>query len=276
MFGVLLAAASSAFGELSDSLGKKKINDGAESYYTFGFLHMLFGAALMAAIGFFRNSFVFSMESLPTFIARAVLEILQLQITLMAVARADRSDFGLIRTLTIPFLLLVDIYLGYVITAKQFFGITFVFIAIALLLSVEHLRTKGLWLLIGSSLNAVATISLYKYNITHFNSVEAEQTLISLIAMFYLFLSAMIFYREDPFRFLRKPVFLAQTVTSGLSTIIGSYAYVFAPATIITTASRSCSLFFSLLSGKLYFKEGDIIAKVFLMALIVVGLILLV
>jgi len=267
MFGILLAAASSAFGELSSSLGKKEVRDKAESYYTFGFLSLLFGAVFMAVVGFLRDSMVFSMESLPTFIPRAILEILQVHITILAIVKADRSDFGLIRTLTIPFLLLVDIALGYVITTKQLFGITFIFIAVAMLLSVEHLRIKGLWLL---------TISLYKYNITHFNSVEAEQSLISLIVMIYLFFCAMLIYKEDPFRFMRKPIFIVQMATSGLASIIVSYAYLFAPATIITTATRSFSVFFSLLSGKIYFKDGDIGAKAFVFSLIIVGLILLI
>ena len=276
MFGILLAAASSAFGELSSSLGKKEVRDKAESYYTFGFLSLLFGAVFMAVVGFLRDSMVFSMESLPTFIPRAILEILQVHITILAIVKADRSDFGLIRTLTIPFLLLVDIALGYVITTKQLFGITFIFIAVAMLLSVEHLRVKGLWLLIVSSLNAVATISLYKYNITHFNSVEAEQSLISLIVMIYLFFCAMLIYKEDPFRFMRKPIFIVQMATSGLASIIVSYAYLFAPATIITTATRSFSVFFSLLSGKIYFKDSNIGAKAFIFSLIIVGLILLI
>src|SRR3989344_8855601 len=142
---------------------------------------------------------------------------------------AASSAFGLIRTITIPFLLMVDIALGYVITTKQLFGITFIFIAVAMLLSIEHLRIKGLCLLIGSSLNAVITISLFKYNITHFNSVEAEQSLISLIVMIYLFFCAMLIYKEDPFRFMRKPVFMVQMATSGLASIIVSYAYLFAP-----------------------------------------------
>ncbi len=230
----------------------------------------------MAIIGFSRHSMIFSMESLPTFLLRAFLEILQVHITILAIVKADRSDFGLIRTLTIPFLLIVDIALGYVITTKQLFGITFIFIAIALLLSVEHLRTKGLWLLIGSALNAVITISLYKYNISHFNSVEAEQSLISLFVMVYLFFCAMMIYKEDPFRFIRKPIFMVQTVTSGLASVIVSYAYLFAPATIITTATRSFSVFFSLLSGKIYFKESNIVAKAFVFSLMAVGLILLV
>jgi len=276
MFGILLAAVSSAFGELSDTLGKKEVREGKESYYTFGFLSLLFGAVFIAVIGFFRHSMVFSMESLPTFIPRAILEILQVHITILAIVKADRSDFGLIRTITIPFLLMVDIALGYVITTKQLFGITFIFIAVAMLLSIEHLRIKGLWLLIGSSLNAVITISLFKYNITHFNSVEAEQSLISLIVMIYLFFCAMLIYKEDPFRFMRKPVFMVQMAASGFASIIVSYAYLFAPATIITTATRSFSVFFSLISGKIYFKDNNIGAKAFIFSLIIVGLVLLI
>src|SRR3990167_10692269 len=53
MFGVLLAGISSVFDEIANSVGKKKMSDGLESYYTFGFLTQFFSALFITAIGFF-------------------------------------------------------------------------------------------------------------------------------------------------------------------------------------------------------------------------------
>src|SRR3989338_3347024 len=67
MLGVLLTGISSAFNEISFSIGKRQVNDGAESYYTFGFLIQFFSALFICAAGFLFNDLVFSPASFPTF-----------------------------------------------------------------------------------------------------------------------------------------------------------------------------------------------------------------
>src|SRR3989344_9419438 len=96
MFGILLAAVSSAFLEISDTLGKKSVKNRSESYYTFGFLNLFFGTLFLVGYGFFSHDFLFSMASLPFFIPRLILEIIQAHVTVIAIVRADRSDFGFI------------------------------------------------------------------------------------------------------------------------------------------------------------------------------------
>jgi len=273
---MLFVIVSTALGEFSDSVGKKEVRDRVASLATFGFLNLLFGTLFLIILGYLRHNFVFSLTSLPTFIPRAFLEILQAHLTVLAVVKADRSDFGLIKSFTIPLLLIVDISLGYSISSIQIAGIIIIFLGVLFLLSKEHFRTKGFWLLMGGAINAVITISLFKYDISHFNSVESEQIFIMLLLMIYFFILAVWMYKENPLKFLRKPIFLAQSGAAGLASAIASYAYLFAPAAIITAALRAFSILSSLISGKLYFHEKNITAKIISFCLILLGLFLLI
>jgi hypothetical protein len=274
MLGVLLATVSSAVAELADSILKRKVQLGAASYYTLGFLNFFFSALFLIVVGFWRDSFVFSLDSLPTFIPRLLLELLQAQMTIWAIAAADRSAFGPVRTITIPLLLGVDLALGYMLTLPQLVGMTIILGAIVLLLSAESFKTKGLVWLILTAVNAVATISLYKYDLA-FNSVEAEQGIICIVSVLYFYLMATLVAREDPLPYLRRPAFLMQSVASGSALAVVSFAYLFAPASVITTAVRAATVLFSILSGRLYFKEGGFVLKLAVFAGIVVGLALL-
>lgn len=275
MFGILFAALSSAANELSDSISKKKVVDGAASYYTFGFLSLLFGTVVLILIGIWRQDFVFSPASLPTFIPRVFLEVLQAHVSVLAIVRADRSDYGSIRVLTIPLLLAVDMMLGYTVSPTQMFGVGIILVTIFLLLSYERFQVKGLFLVLFTAVNAVATLSLYKYDITHFNSVETEQVLVQLVLLAYFFILAVVVARENPFAFLRKGAFFAQASASGFASSLVSYAYVFAPASIVTAALRASTVLFSVVSGKFYFKERHIIAKTLVVCGVLVGLFLL-
>lgn len=276
MFSVLLASISSAFSELSDSIGKKKTSELACSYYTLGFLSVLGGAVFLFITGFVRNDLVFSLASLPTFLPRLALEVLQAHVTAQAIMRTDRSDFGPVRTLTIPLLLVSDLMLGYAVNTQQMFGMGIIFCAIFVFLSYERFKTKGLFLLLFTAVNAAITLSLFKYDITHFNSVESEQSIILIVLVLYFFILAVVRARENPIRMLAQRAFFVQALTGGLSSVFSSYAYVFAPTSITTTALRASAVLFSLLSGKMYFSERGFVIKFLLFCAILAGLILLI
>jgi drug/metabolite transporter (DMT)-like permease len=276
MLGVLLAGISSAFNEVAISIGKKQVGDGAVSYYSFGFVDLLFGTAIILALGVWFNDFAFSLASLPTFLPRVFLEIVQSQLTVIALVKADRSDYGFLRTLTIPLLLLVDIALGYQIREVQILGMGIIVLAIGFLFYREGAKGAGKWLVLATAVNAVATLSLYKYDITHFNSVAAEQGIICLILMLYFFMTARLLARENPLHFLRRPVFLFQTFMSGTATATNAFAYQFAPTAVIVASLRATATLFALLSGRLYFRESRLPLKIVVCSLIIIGVYLLV
>lgn len=275
MTGILIALISSACSELSDTIGKKKVGDGVASHYTFGFLSLLFGTIIIVSIGALRHDFLFSPASLPTFIPRVFLEVLQAHLSIVAIVKADRGDFGPIRTLTIPLLLIADIVLGYTITPYQMIGIGITSLAIFILLFYERFQTKGLWLILFTAINAVATISLYKYDITHFNSVESEQIIVQLVLLLYFFILASCIGRENPLAFLKQRAFFIQAMSSGSASSLGSFAYLFAPASIITAALRAFAVLYSILSGRFYFKEKGFLVKFCIFFGIIAGLLLL-
>lgn len=276
MFGVILSAIGSFLGEISLSIGKVKVSQKEQSVYTMGFLCLFWGAIWFLIIILFRHNFIFVFASLPTFIPRAFLEIAQAHITNLAVVRADRSTFGFIRVLTIPLLLAVDFFLGYKINMYQTIGIGIIISALFIFFVNHGTKKLGSGLVLFTALNAVATLSLFKYNITHFNSVEAEQMLIYIILMAYFLFTALYFAKENPLRFLFKPIFFTQSVTSGVAGLLESFAYSFAPASIILAAKRAAAVFWSVAAGGIYFKEQHILIKAVCLVLLIAGIILLV
>ena len=87
---------------------------------------------------------------------------------------------------------------------------------------------------------------------------------------------ALFVAKENPFRFLRQPVFLLQSVTEGISHVVLSFAYIFAPASVITAAKRALAILWAILSGNLYFREKQFFIKMVSFIIIAVGLVLLI
>ena len=276
MFWFLLVAAATFFQEISSSIGKFEVQGRKESIYTMGFLNLAWGTLFFLCIAIFiRKEFLFASASLPTFIARAILEIIQAQMTMLAITKADRSAFGFIRIGTIPLLLIIDVALGYTIGLTQVFGISLIVIALIFLLINHGIRKNGLVFVVFTTINAAITLSLFKYNITNFNSVEAEQSMMMGILLVYFFLMAFFIAKENPIQFLKKPVFFTQSFSEGIGSVLMSFAYLFAPASIITTVKRSSSILWAMGSGKIYFHEKRLILKIISFILIISGLVLL-
>lgn len=276
MFGIVLAGIGNFFAEIAETIGKKEGREKVASVYTLSFVSLFFAAIFIAAVGVTRDSFVFSLASLPTFCVRALLEIVQAYATTRALIAADRADFGFVKSLTIPLLLIIDLTIGYPLTPLQMTGIGIILLSVSILLFYERHTVQGLFFLLVSAINAAITISLYKYNITNFNSVEAEQSLIIVFLLVYFFFAAKYFANENPLRFLVKRIFLAQSLSSGVAHVANSFAYLFASPSVIATAIRSFAVLFALLSGKLYFHERYFWLKAGLFLLIVLGLVLLI
>lgn len=276
MLGIIFTAVAGFFKEISDSLGKYEVSDHKQNIYTMGFLSIFWGVVFFIAVAIFRHNFIFSFASLPTFGARIVLEILQLYAMMRGVVSTERGTYSLIRTGTIPLLLVADLTLGYTIGSGQIAGIFIVFISLVMLFLNRGISRQGLGWVIFSTVNAAITLSLFKYNITHFNSVEAEESIINIILMVYLLVSAKLSGAENPILALKKAVFFTQAASSGLGNLLGSFAYAFASASVINTSQRSFAVLWALFSGNLYFHEKELGKKIISLILIVLGLTLLI
>lgn len=268
-----LLVAAGWLNEFFDSVGKREISRGRESIYMFGLLSYVWGVLLFFLLAWIKHRFVFSLGSLPTFLPRLILELLQAHIVIIAIVRADRSTFSFMRTLTIPLLLVVDVALGYPISISQSIGILAITLGLVALLANKKLDKKGLGFVIFSALNAVVTISLYKYNITHYNSVEAEEGIIQLFLLLYFIIWCYQKRSRTSLRLLLQPVAIAQSLAIGISSVLTSFAYLFGPASVITGVKRIIAVCFSVISGKIYFQERNFIWKLGAFIIVSLGLI---
>lgn len=276
MTGLLLVLVGACAIEAGASIGKYQVKKGCESVYMMGFLDSIWGTLLYLFL-LWSGSEVwrFAWESLPTFTVRAILEVLQAHVTVLAISRADRSTFGFIRIGTIPLLLMVDIALGYAFTGTQLLGIAVIVFSLVLLLARRGMRTNGIGFVIVSTVNAVATLSLFKYDIVHWNSVAAEQIPVLIVLLVYFLVMARVRCGESVLVRMWQPILLLQSLCTGIGTVTISYGYLLLPASLATTAVRSGGLLWSIISGNLVFKERRLWLKIAAAVLCIGGLILL-
>ena len=273
MFGIILISISTFFEEISNVIGKSKAARHEESPYTMAFLSIFWMVVCFFAIVILDpDSFTFSAKSIPTFALRVVLEIVQWYLYVFAVIKADRTMFSFVRTLTIPLLLLTDIFLGYDTGIVTIVGIFIIVFTLFLAFSNGVLKRKGLKFVVFSAVNAVLTTSLLKYDIAHYNSIVAEQVSVHSISLVFFFVLAMMKSRENPLRLLIRPGFFIQSITIGVSGFIESFAYDYGLASVIVTAKRAFGILWSIFTGNIYFKEKRLAFKIGIATLITLGL----
>jgi hypothetical protein len=271
MFGILLLSAGAFFSEIGVSLGKEEVARRKENIYTYGFLSLFLSTLVFFIIALLRGKFLFSLDSLPTLSLRIGLEILQTYVSIRAITTADRSTFGFLRVLTIPLLLLVDLSLGYALSVSQIIGAGVLTTSLLLLFLNHGLRSRGIGLVLFSAVNAVITISLFKYDITHFNSVEVEQGIVQVILLVFFALMAWRVNQQNPLRLLTRPLFFFQSLSQAVAGVLVSFGYVFVPASVAASVERSASVFFSMLSGNRYFHEKKFAQKLLAFLFLALG-----
>lgn len=276
MLGIILISLGTFFEEISHSIGKTKVLSREQTPYTMAFLSIFWGLIFFVLIFLFKGeSFIFKLSSLPTFIPGAILNIIQLYISVSAIVKADRTTYSFIRTLTIPLLFMVDLTLGYSLGQPQILGILLIMTTLFIILKNQGVKKDGIGLVTFTAVNAAATISLYKYNITHFNSVVAEQLIMNVILLASSLIFGVVKTKENPLPFLLKPVFFFQSFSLGLAAVVASFAYNYGPASIIIAANRSSAIFWTLFSGRVYFQEKNLAIKSFIFLALAAGLVLL-
>ena len=270
MFGILLITLGILLAESAESFGKLEVKKKEEGIFTMGIINMFVGFIILLLSVFFGQKFIVSLTSLPTLIPSLFFELLQTHVTILAITRADRSTFSLFRTITIPLLLLVDVILGYTLEFTQLFGI-FIIMATILVAGYRHVLKKSrLGLVLFTGINAVICISLYKYDISNFNSVIGEQVVVSLFILIYLGIQ-MMRKREEPLASLFKFKFLAQSSAVGIGGLMVNFAYAYAPASVILAASRALSMLWSTLAGWKYFGEKNLLNKLIVCFFLIIG-----
>lgn len=135
MFGILLAMTATLSGELGQSLSKRFVAERKQSPIAMGFINMVSGTVLLLLlfllvpadtfIGRYTSDFRFSFEPVPLtlFCVRVVLELCILHTVIIGLQKATRATFAFLRMLTIPFLVMADLALGFSVTTLEILGI---------------------------------------------------------------------------------------------------------------------------------------------------------
>ncbi len=276
MFGVLLSGAASFFAEVAAAVGKYEVREKKYGLFSMAFLSYFFAFWWFLGIVIYRGAFHFNPAAWPTFAARLVLEVILTYVSVRAIATASRSTFGFLRVGTMVLLLLVDVSLGYVVTLRQISGMAVIVLAFLILFLNHGLERKGFGWVILSTILPVATISLYKYNITYYNPVEVDQFLATAFLLLVFFFLAVWRERINPMRLLLSPASFGQSFGSGIGSALGSFAYIFAPASVIATIGRSSSMLWAMLVGNIYFREKHFLLKLVAAFMLVAGIFLMI
>lgn len=276
MLGVALMSVGTAIEETASTIGKVEMKKKVETPFTYATITTMVTIVFFILFACIRLSAqTFTPASIPTLSIRIVLEIIQTSVTVYAIKIADRSTFGFIRTLTIPFLLVIDMISAYAVETTQIIGIGLIVFALFLLFMNHGFSKKGSGLVLISALNAVITTSLYKYDITHFNSPEIEQTIV-LVAMLLFFIAISVFRdKKNPFALFRHRACVIQAGLMGVSSVVDSLSFLFAAPSILAATKRTMSVFMSVVLGKTVFKEKHLYLKIAAFSMCAVGFVLL-
>jgi drug/metabolite transporter (DMT)-like permease len=260
MFAVLLLLTSTFATEASSTIGKQSVRRKRENVPELAFLAIFWGFIFMLVTLAFGAKFRFDPASLPTLIPRLVLETAFTYYLSRATVEADRSTAGFLRLITIPLVLVIDIALGYHISLIQIFGIALMFIALVIAFHGKHQNRKGASVAIISALLSAATISLYKYDITHYNSVAAEQIIVMAYLLVFFFLASVRAGRS-PLRLLIKPATGGQSLSNGVAIVLESFAVSLIPASVMITLKRSFGIMWAIAFGGKIFHEKSLRRK---------------
>lgn len=276
MIGVLLMTISTLFEEGGTSIGKAAMRKRVETPFTYGVLVTAVSLMALAVSAVARwDAQAFAWASVPVLTLRCVLEVVLALAIIYAIKRADRSTFGFLSTLTIPFLLVVDIVLGYGVNFFQIVGMMLIVLALFLLFMNHGFSRRGAWLTVAGALLAVVTASLFKYNITVYNSPEVDQFVAHAVLLVFFLVMSLRVERSHPFRLFRKPLCLAQAGLIAGGTLLASFSFLYGAPSVLMTVKRAVAVFASIVTGGAVFREKHMLLKVGAGVLVLLGFICL-
>jgi hypothetical protein len=276
MLGILLMTIGALLGEASAAANKLSMREKTLNYIDTGILVIAAGLITFLVCDILMPQHViFDMRSLPTLTLRLILEIPLTFISGYALMRAERSTFALLRSLTIPLLLVVDLMLAYPLTITQVAGALVV--TLALIWSARgKISRVGMVECLISAVMAVATISLFKHDIKY-NSVLAEQTIALIVVLISLVIAKLALHQPMPtHQIMTDKKAQLSLVFSALSSILEAFAFKFVAGTaLVTAAKRGIAIIFAIFSGRAIFHEENLGERSMIAVAVVSGLALM-
>jgi drug/metabolite transporter (DMT)-like permease len=282
MIGLVLWIIWTFFEELNNSLLKEKSKK--YHYVTVWVIMSCFSLLVFIVMWLYKTysgdlELIFNTASIPLLIVRLIFEVLQSYFTLLAIKQCDRSTFSILRVLTIPLLVIADVVLWYQFTSYSLIWIGIILFSFIWFNSNHRtINWKGWYFALFTAINAVITLSLFKYSITHYgNSLEIDQWIMALWTVIFFIWYNLKKERKIGLYLLKKEkIFWIQWILMALTSIILSYSYLYLNASEATAVKRAWEMFWSVLAGFVFFQETNFIKKILFALCIILGLIVMV
>lgn len=275
MFGIFLTSLGTLFDEVSATIAKTELAQRKENLYAIGFLAFFWSCLWFVGLVILGHDFAIHKDSIVFLGVRVVAEIVLVHAAIHALVKSDRSTYSFVRSGVIPLLLVIDLFLGYTVSTQQLVGIGLIVATVLFVWHSKNVKKSGMHYVVISSLLPILTITLYKYNITHYNSIISEQVVSYTVLTLY-FALRILWQGHNPLRLLFHKVFFIQSITQALGSILESFAFAYAPASIIITAKRSSSTIWSVVFGHRYFHEHHLVTKLLIALCLILGIVLLI
>ena len=270
------------FAELNNSLLKETSKK--YHYLTVWVIMSSFSLLVFLAVWLYKYyswelSLYFAVASIPLLVIRLFFETLQSYFTIVAIKHCDRSTFSILRILTIPLLVIVDVILWYEFTLYAYIWIAIILLSF-IWFNTNHKTINWKWwyFALFTAINAVISISLFKYTLTHYgNSIEIEQWIMILWTL--LFFMWYNFNKEKKLGFYllkKEKIFWIQWILMAFSSIIISYSYLYLNASEATSVKRAWEMFWAILAGFIFFQEKHFFKKISFAVCIVLWLIIMI
>jgi len=141
-------------------------------------------------------------------------------------------------------------------------------------LTHEHIIGKhASKLLIIIAVITAVTTSLYKYDISRFNSIIGEQLIVVSCLLIFFWIGCRRTMKRSVWAFLLRPQSMSQAALKGVALVMKSVAYSMGPGSVIAIIGTSFSLLWTVVFGRVYFRERHVIHKALACLLAVVALI---
>ena len=174
---------------------------------------------------------------------------------------ADRSTSSIFSVLVLPMLLISDLVLWYEINMYQIVWV--LFITFILLLSSYNgtLNLKWLKYILTTTGIAFLNTMVFKYTISHGSNVS---TMLFIQSIFAMLIAIMVVYKQMWLNWIKammKKDYMIIWAIRGTNTMLTSLAYMFGPASIISSFKRMCAMFWWVVFWKLIFHEANLWRK---------------
>lgn len=200
---------------------------------------------------------------------------LSIYFAMNAINIADRSTNSLFSVLVLPMLLFADILLWYEITTYHIIGVIFIVLILFFSSYNWSISTKWIYYVLWTQITAAFGITIYKYLITHYVSVEAIILVVSIFMVITFSIITIynlwIKWLTVCFKYNNLQIWFLTSIWQTL----WLFAYLFWPASIVTAIRRIFQMFWWVVFGKLLFHEENFWKKIWNLAVLSIGILIM-